>query len=350
MLPIQSFDPSATPTGGKIPLNASDPGAKILFYNESDNNIVLDFLNGNKDTLHAWEARWWLLDGNTDEIDWTIDSTLTGSGQPISKMMGTLYGPNEELPGTYPVQLIRQTNVGNPLTIGQTTSLVNTGNNAGTSIIIAQPTGDSQFPVQMFNSGGLILGDSVNHGEIDLFATNGQELVLTGLTLAMSHGPSQFFVVDSGGNITAVGSIVNGGKGQLQIGQVAAGDTIGTDPAGDLFLKSIASVSPNISFQPVSGTTSFHVATTGPVLDANTTLTLLTGSISRISKFTANVSTTPTLFNHGLGAVPDIVLLSINGTSSTAASVQYDTATLSNTQVKLTGSAALSVTGLAIKF
>lgn len=350
MLPIQPFDPAATPNGGKIALSASDPGARILFYNESDNNINLDFLNGNRDMLHAWEARYWTLDGNQDEIDWTIDSTLNVDSTPISRITGTLYGANEELPGTYPVQLIRQTHVGNPLTVGQTTAVVNTGNNAGTAVALGQPINDPFNATVLYNNGHLVLGDNHYSGEIDILTTNTQQLTLTSLVISMTTSGAFLFNVDQSGNITAVGSIVAGTKGALHIGQLAAGDTIDVSPAGDLFLKSISSSQPNISFQPQSGTTVFHVATTGPVLDAGSTFTLLTGSISRISKFTASVTTTPTLFNHGLGAVPDIVLLSINGTSSTAASVQYDTATLSSTQVKLTGSAALSVTGLAIKF
>jgi hypothetical protein len=74
------------------------------------------------------------------------------------------------------------------------------------------------------------------------------------------------------------------------------------------------------------------------------------GSITRISKFTASVTTTPTLFNHGLGAIPDIILITVNGTAGGTFSCIYDVSTLTATQAKLTGSASFAVSCLAIKF
>lgn len=137
MLPITSFDPTASLAGGKIPLGAADAGARILFYNESFYNIKIDFLNGNVDLLHAWEARWWRLDGDTKELDWTIDSTLSAAGSPISLVMGSLYGANEELPGTYPVSLFRQANIGNTVTtaVGSANSVFNDNNGAGQTVV-----------------------------------------------------------------------------------------------------------------------------------------------------------------------------------------------------------------------
>lgn len=75
------------------------------------------------------------------------------------------------------------------------------------------------------------------------------------------------------------------------------------------------------------------------------------GSLTRWSKFTATVTTTPTFFNHGLGALPDLVFITLNGTSATAHSCFVDYTSFSTTQVKLTcDGAGLPIVGLAIKF
>lgn len=81
-------------------------------------------------------------------------------------------------------------------------------------------------------------------------------------------------------------------------------------------------------------------------------LKLLAGSITRISKFTGTANTTPTFFNHGLGDIPDIVMIVGNGTSSTLHTFFVDYATLTSTQVKITNDSAggTPFVALAIKF
>jgi hypothetical protein len=78
---------------------------------------------------------------------------------------------------------------------------------------------------------------------------------------------------------------------------------------------------------------------------------LLTGSITRIAKDgTFAVTTTPTLFNHSLGVVPDLVLVNITGALSVSRTCVVDYGTLSSTQVKLTGDGTMSVFTLSFKF
>lgn len=207
MLPIQSFNPSATPAGGKIALNASDPGTKILFYNESDNNINLDFLNGNRDMLHAWEARWWTLDGNQDEIDWTIDSTLTGNGgpPPISKMTGTLYGPNEELPGTYPISLIRQISIGNTVSTvgGVASSVQDDGRASGNFTLEATPSPDGVSAAFIKNNGQAQLGSTQEDGQLDITNKIGDHMVITGDGIGIPSDLHRFW--DTRTNSSVVG-------------------------------------------------------------------------------------------------------------------------------------------------
>jgi len=78
---------------------------------------------------------------------------------------------------------------------------------------------------------------------------------------------------------------------------------------------------------------------------------LTTGSLSKISKFSAAISTTSTFFNHGLGVIPDIVLAIPNGAASTSSrTFEYESSTMTATQVKLTGGSSFTVDCLAIKF
>lgn len=74
------------------------------------------------------------------------------------------------------------------------------------------------------------------------------------------------------------------------------------------------------------------------------------GSIQKISKFSGTATTTATAFNHGLGVVPDMVLLQLTIASSTAHGVYYNPATMTTTQVTIQSDGTNTFVGLAIKF
>jgi hypothetical protein len=81
------------------------------------------------------------------------------------------------------------------------------------------------------------------------------------------------------------------------------------------------------------------------------TLNLGTGSLTKIASFSGVAGTSPTFFNHNLGVVPDLVLLTVAGATSGAYVVVYDPGTMTTSQVKITaGSGGLNFVGLAIKF
>lgn len=194
MIPIPSFNPGDTgayPNGnGVILVGAADAGSKVLFYNESPYNLQIDFLNGSLDVLHAWEARWWILDGDTKQVAWLILSSLTATTAPISVVMGTLYGPNEQVPGTYPVSLFRQTNIGNSVQTN-VNSISNTTNAPGSNWLNVQPTDAASPTFSADNSGNLTI-NSDNGGAL----TSLLKLV-TGaspsLNLAASTVPTKIF-------------------------------------------------------------------------------------------------------------------------------------------------------------
>lgn len=181
---IPSFNPGNTTTypGGNGPINvgAANEGSKLLLYNESPFNLDIDFLNGSQSILHAWEARYWTLDGDTKQVEWSIDTALNVSGPPISLVMGELYDASEKLEGTYPLALIRQTNVGNQGGIATTSStgITNDGNNAGTSIIEATVSGQTQSSVSLTNDALLKLLVVIAGALVQVLKTNNADPVL----------------------------------------------------------------------------------------------------------------------------------------------------------------------------
>jgi hypothetical protein len=105
---------------------------------------------------------------------------------------------------------------------------------------------------------------------------------------------------------------------------------------------------------PTSLTAAHDVTVNGTLnvpgtLNGNT-IQFALGQVTRWSKFTGTATTTSTFFNHGLGAVPDIVLLQLDGTSNTAHSVWADYGSMSSSQVKITADGTNPFVGLAIKF
>lgn len=160
MIPIPVFNPMdnmAYPNGnGMISVGAGDKGSKLLLYNESPVNINVDFFNGNISILHAWEARFWTLDGDTRQVEWYINSSLNVSNPPISLVIGELYRADEKLEGSYPMALVRQSSVGNPggvATTSQSSTVNNLGAAANTSVINVSSAANTASTVTLTNDG-----------------------------------------------------------------------------------------------------------------------------------------------------------------------------------------------------
>lgn len=182
---LPSVHPSDTnlyPNGiGTFDVGAADAGSKILMYNESPQNIDLDFLNGSTDVLHAWEANWWLLDGDTKQIEWQIDAdSLNVVTPPVSAVFMTLYGPQERIAGTYPMALVRQASIGNTVSTvgGAANSIQNDANAGGTSIMEATVSGQAVSTVSLTNDGLMALAVIVAAAIVQILKTNTMDPLL----------------------------------------------------------------------------------------------------------------------------------------------------------------------------
>jgi hypothetical protein len=150
---------------------------------------------------------------------------------------------------------------------------------------------------------------------------------------------------DGSGNMTLVGLLVSGAAG---IGHTTIGDILAWDGSNNTYLKAASGEHVYIQIPPGSTIATFDSA-------GNLTLskvTLSTGSISRIAHNLAVACINgKTTVNHGLGAIPDVVLLTINsaGAGSTA-SVGYNPGTLSSTQVDVWANGTFNVDVTTIKF
>jgi len=373
-------DVTQFPNGsGTFDVGAANEGSKILFYNESAFNLQLDFYNGSTDTLHAWEASYWTLDGDTKQIGWLIDpDSLDSTDAPLSAVFLTLYGANETIQGTYPTSLVRQANFGNPGGISTSTDAIqNIGNTAGTIIIKAQPTGDTNFPVQVTNDGNVILGDVAHPaviiitGNMDMsgdFTANNADFsghvsipnninyeaqdntgTLKNLLRIANTNKVVLCCVDSDGHIDFrnESSVANfifdvGGTDGIEANVTkfgalgTPGSIINANPI-NTHIGSGGSVT-----QDVSGTQITVTNTSGFTLNQGK-INLVTGGLTRISTFTGAATGT---YTHNLGTTPDIVLVicSVSGSET----VGYDTPTTTN--VHITSAAGLAFKAVAFKF
>jgi hypothetical protein len=178
---INPGDSSAYPDGlGTFDIGAAGDGSKILLKNFSPLNLDLDFLNGSTDMLHAWEANWWRLDGDTKQIEWLIDAdSLNVSAPPISAVFMTLYDANEQISGTYPVFASIQTSIGNPGgTPSAVTSLQNTGNPAGTNVVSVGSTGAAGTTWTASNDGLWVLAVTIAAALVQVLKTNEADPIL----------------------------------------------------------------------------------------------------------------------------------------------------------------------------
>src|SRR6266487_3214559 len=140
---------------------------------------------------------------------------------------------------------------------------------------------------------------------------------------------------DGNGNVVTTGTVQVANNKAYQ--SKDSGGTVRSlmtlDGSNNLIVK--AGGNNQIRLQTSSGAEQARIDGTGLNLIAGT-FSLLTGSIARISMFSGTATVTATLFNHGLGAVPDIVLLQLTIASSTAHMLTYyNDGSLSSSQVKV---------------
>lgn len=254
---------------------------------------------------------------NTVNIHWSIQSTLVSNGAPISQVIVEAFDQGEAITGTFPAPLVRQTNIGNASTVlSAATSIQNDGQVVGSSVIEATVSGDSASAVSLTNDGHLALGTLAHPGSVSF--DNGK------------------IFSDGVGRMSFVQRIFANLIQTLTGNDLTLGVETGHRIAFQVNNTNVATINADGSFQMVSGPVEF-----------------ITGSLRRISSFSGTANTSFANYNHGLGIIPDIVLIQFVGsTAGDSATFSYNPATMTNAIVAITCNDATprSFVALAIKF
>jgi hypothetical protein len=233
-----------------------------------------------------------------------------------------------------------------------------TASTFGGALILQDSTGAPTFIIA--NDGTISSGSTVNTGNLSVTGTLAVSGTSTVHDLITSTGKlgkvTAGDVMDfSAGTDTTIKAI----SGRIKLNQ-------GTDVTGTFTVSSTSTFNAAATISSggltISGGTLIAGAITASgTINANGTLNangafncntigLTLGSWTRVSQFSGTATTTSTNFNHGLGAVPDIVLLTLTIVSSTPHMITYDPSTLTSSQVKVQSDGTNSFVGLAIKF
>lgn len=271
---------------------------------------------------------------NQGSIMFTAFNTVNITPANPAPLLVTLYVTGESLPaGHWPVSIPSQVVQAQ---VSQLATLTNAGNNPLTQVITMQPSDAATPTFSADNSGNFFIkGDNAG--------------VLTTL-IQLIAGSSPAVKLAAAGLIAEV-------LGGLKVDQTF--ECVGTANLAD-------------TTQILSGTTGSEtriVNTAGSDIAFYSPLGTQTGRLTNAGIFECNglqlnslpltrmvpvgqiaIGTTQGTYTHTLGVVPDIVILQINGTSSTAGSVKVDYGTLTSTTFKATASVAVSAYGIVAKF
>lgn len=250
---VAQFDPG-TSTSASFTAPQSAANGALVFWNESMFSLTLTFADGTNMYLPAWYHRHRCGPTGSVNIQWEVHTTLVSSSPPLSEMIVEAYAQGEQFPQDGP--LVRQTNGDTTAVGGIATSVLNSGNPAGTNVVTGVPFGD-----------------------------------LSAATLINNNGTAQF------GSATRDGQVNVAGANSLL--QVENRVTIGTDPqismfgtTGDIFMEG------GVHFQPGGNAR---------------------GSITRVAWDGPFISATAvTNYPHTLGVVPTVVLFMTVGGSTTS--------------------------------
>lgn len=231
-------------------------------------------------------------------LNWTL---LTNVDNVPTILEVVLYFRGETPSATSPVALTRQV----ASTVVNAVAVTNTGFAAGTIFISGTPVGDDTAATIIDNAGNETLGSHQENGSLTVKGRDLNSIIVTNDSVTAE---------DSNGHALAILSQTG-----LQTQDTGGNVNFTASPGGDVSMV---------------GDLSFIV-----------------GSLSRVSKFTGSfASATTTTFAHGLGVIPDIILITITGSTTTQQMVKYNSATMTTTNADLTSDAACSFVALAIKF
>ena len=109
---VAQFDPS-TLQNDTFTVPYSAVNGKMVVYNESSISLQISFQDGSNAYVPAWTAMLYPVPPGSAVISWLQHTVLNASSPPVSLVLVEIYAQGEFLPGTFPLPLIRQTNVGN---------------------------------------------------------------------------------------------------------------------------------------------------------------------------------------------------------------------------------------------
>lgn len=379
---------------GKVPISSGhsqilDIGGSglsgVLIANESGLTCTVEMQGANvKRSLYAGTVDFFPVQKG---VNWSGNLVVTPSADlnninfwPSSFIQIDTFGLSEHPHGTYPMNLNRTGNVGNQVTtaVGSATSVQNDNNAANTVFVEGTVIGSPQSNVSIDNSGNVSFGRWINPTFTKVFQ------ILAAGTTALKLGAVGTFLTQVLGNLQVDGTASFNGGGATIDGSsnfngnavntnnvntgVCAASTLNSTNANSTGLSSFdslsvtnaATVNGNIVGKGSSSldngllTTdgSGHVtANTFNLAGAGADFNLLLGSISRIHSFNAALINGKLTVAHGLGAIPDIIIITprLSGIPSNA-TYGYNPATIDGTNVDLWANLGFNATVLAIRF
>ncbi len=109
---VAQFDPS-TLSSDTFTVPTSAANGKMVIYNESNISLQLTFQSGDTAYVPAWMAMIYPSPPGNVNITWAVHTVLNSSSPPLSLVIVEIYSQGEFVPGTFPLTLVRQSNVGN---------------------------------------------------------------------------------------------------------------------------------------------------------------------------------------------------------------------------------------------
>lgn len=343
---VAIFDPTAQTTGS-FTTNLSNGIGKIVIWNESNIILRMSFTDGSQDIAPAWTAVINALNGPSGQINWAQEAQLTSASPPISKVWVVAYSPDELIPGVFPVALVRQTTIGNPVPLGtSSTAIVNTGNPIATPIVTAQVLGDASNAVNLTNDGQLTLGDASHQGGI-LMPNQIQMGVLAGGD-RFATTPTDTFVKAHAGKVVlestsgqhdaelSSGNLLVNGNITSTVTMNASNANVTHTLVSDFLTANTSTQTPNLT---VTGNATIQGTTN-----------LKQGSFTAVALFFGSGTVNNAVHGITIGQTPDFFIVSYAGNfgGPPTESIAWFGAT--NTTVNVRAQNGYSWIGMAIKF
>jgi hypothetical protein len=157
----------------------SDGIKAILIGNESGLTCTITMESGGvSKTLYPSTLDWFQVNkgfnGTIRIHPYTILSNVA-TFPASSLIFDAISVSDPEQASMYPLQLTRNTNVGNSIstTLGTASAVQNDGSTSGTSVVEATVLGDSASAVSITNNGHVTFGSTTNNGQLEVIGASG---------------------------------------------------------------------------------------------------------------------------------------------------------------------------------